>query len=211
MHDVAYRNMNGMRGRKSPLPLSVRHALAKVGADLRDARRRRRIPTATMAERAMISRTTLSKVEKGDTRAPPPPARDCSPRARPVWTGKSSSSSISRERRLPGHLRHGAVRPGPGEPRRRAGRRETRCRGPGPRSRGPAQADGRTRAWRPGATRPPARALTARPGCSRVPHCESAAGDEASSSLLRPQRDARIDRGRATGRHVGGDRGEQDE
>ena len=58
--------MNGMRGRKSPLPLPVRHALAKVGADLRDARRRRRIPTATMAERAMISRTTLSKVEKGD-------------------------------------------------------------------------------------------------------------------------------------------------
>lgn len=58
--------MNGMRSRKSPLPLPVRHALTKVGADLRDARRRRRIPTATMAERALISRTTLSKVEKGD-------------------------------------------------------------------------------------------------------------------------------------------------
>ncbi|MCY3845895.1 MAG: hypothetical protein OXH69_20400 [Acidobacteria bacterium] len=55
-----------MERRRSPLPLPVRHALTKVGTDLRDARRRRRIPTATMAERAMISRTTLSKVEKGD-------------------------------------------------------------------------------------------------------------------------------------------------
>ena len=58
--------MNGMRRSKSSLPLPVRRALTKVGADLRDARRRRRIPTATMAERALISRTTLSKVEKGD-------------------------------------------------------------------------------------------------------------------------------------------------
>ena len=49
-----------------PLPLPVSRALTKIGADLRDARRRRRIPTATMAERALISRTTLSKVEKGD-------------------------------------------------------------------------------------------------------------------------------------------------
>ena len=47
-----------------PLPLPVSRALTKIGADLRDARRRRRIPTATMAERALISRTTLSKVER---------------------------------------------------------------------------------------------------------------------------------------------------
>jgi DNA-binding XRE family transcriptional regulator len=40
--------------------------LRKLGQDIRDARRRRRIPTATMAQRASISRTTLSKVEKGD-------------------------------------------------------------------------------------------------------------------------------------------------
>ena len=49
-----------------PLPLPVRRALSKLGADIRDARRRRRIPTAVMAERAMIVRATLQKAEKGD-------------------------------------------------------------------------------------------------------------------------------------------------
>jgi DNA-binding XRE family transcriptional regulator len=48
------------------LPLPVVRALRKLGGDIRDARRRRRIPTATMAQRASISRTTLAKVEKGD-------------------------------------------------------------------------------------------------------------------------------------------------
>lgn len=47
-------------------PIPVRRALRKLGADLRDARRRRRIPTAIMAERAFISRMTLNRVEKGD-------------------------------------------------------------------------------------------------------------------------------------------------
>ena len=49
-----------------PIPLPVRRALVKLGADIRDARRRRRIPTAVMAERAMIVRATLQKAEKGD-------------------------------------------------------------------------------------------------------------------------------------------------
>jgi transcriptional regulator with XRE-family HTH domain len=48
------------------LPISVERALRKLGADIRDARRRRRIATAVMAERAGISRTTLHKVERGD-------------------------------------------------------------------------------------------------------------------------------------------------
>ena len=48
------------------LPSPVKRALEKLGADLRDARRRRRIPTAIMAQRALISRVTLSKVERGD-------------------------------------------------------------------------------------------------------------------------------------------------
>ena len=48
------------------LPIPVRHALRKLGHDLRDARRRRRIPVAIAAQRASISRTTLVKVEKGD-------------------------------------------------------------------------------------------------------------------------------------------------
>jgi transcriptional regulator with XRE-family HTH domain len=48
------------------LAIPVKRALHKLGCDIRDARRRRRIPMALMAERARISRTTLSKVEKGD-------------------------------------------------------------------------------------------------------------------------------------------------
>lgn len=48
------------------LPIPVRRVLRKLGHDIRDARRRRRIPTAIAAERASISRTTLVKIEKGD-------------------------------------------------------------------------------------------------------------------------------------------------
>jgi DNA-binding XRE family transcriptional regulator len=48
------------------LPIPVRHALRKLGRDIRDARRRRRIPVAIVAQRASISRTTLLKLEKGD-------------------------------------------------------------------------------------------------------------------------------------------------
>jgi transcriptional regulator with XRE-family HTH domain len=51
---------------QATLPIPVRRALRKLGADIRDARRRRRIPTAVMAERALISRMTLNKVEKGN-------------------------------------------------------------------------------------------------------------------------------------------------
>src|SRR6478609_11622862 len=47
-------------------PIPVTRALRKLGHDIRDARRRRRIPSAILAERASISRTTLVKVEKGD-------------------------------------------------------------------------------------------------------------------------------------------------
>ena len=48
------------------IPIPVKRALHKLGRDIRDARRRRRIPTQVMAERAGVSRTTLLKVEKGD-------------------------------------------------------------------------------------------------------------------------------------------------
>jgi transcriptional regulator with XRE-family HTH domain len=48
------------------LPLPAARALRKLGGDIKDARRRRRIPMATMAQRASISRTTLAKIEKGD-------------------------------------------------------------------------------------------------------------------------------------------------
>ena len=48
------------------LPLGVRRALHKLGMDISAARRRRRISVALMAERAFISRTTLTRVERGD-------------------------------------------------------------------------------------------------------------------------------------------------
>ena len=48
------------------LPIPVKSVLRKLGADIRNARLRRRIPVAVMAQRAFISRTTLVKVEKGD-------------------------------------------------------------------------------------------------------------------------------------------------
>jgi transcriptional regulator with XRE-family HTH domain len=50
----------------SRTPIPVTRALRKLGHDIRDARRRRRIPVAILAQRASISRSTLNKVEKGD-------------------------------------------------------------------------------------------------------------------------------------------------
>ena len=51
---------------KERLPIPVRRALSKLGADIRVARLRRRIPVAVMAQRALVGRITLSKVERGD-------------------------------------------------------------------------------------------------------------------------------------------------
>ena len=47
-------------------PAAVRRVLRKLGADIHDARRRRRLPMAVVAERAFTSRSTLQKVEAGD-------------------------------------------------------------------------------------------------------------------------------------------------
>lgn len=48
-------------------PAAVRRALRKLGADIHDARRRRKLPMAVVAERAFTSRSTLQKIEAGDT------------------------------------------------------------------------------------------------------------------------------------------------
>ncbi len=48
-------------------PAAVRRTLRKLGGDIRDARRRRRLPMAVVAERAFTSRSTLQRVEAGDT------------------------------------------------------------------------------------------------------------------------------------------------
>ncbi|MDR0576559.1 MAG: helix-turn-helix domain-containing protein [Candidatus Accumulibacter sp.] len=43
----------------------VMRALKRLGGDLKDARRRRRIKTALMAERVGVTRATLDRMEKG--------------------------------------------------------------------------------------------------------------------------------------------------
>jgi DNA-binding XRE family transcriptional regulator len=48
------------------LPLPVKRALRKLGQDIKDARRRRRIPVSIAAERASVSKNTLLNIEKGD-------------------------------------------------------------------------------------------------------------------------------------------------
>ncbi len=50
------------------LPIPIIKILHKLGRDINAARRRRRITVALMAERANVSRTTISKIEKGDSR-----------------------------------------------------------------------------------------------------------------------------------------------
>jgi transcriptional regulator with XRE-family HTH domain len=45
---------------------AVKRALRQLGEDMRNARRRRRIPTALMAERVGVSRDTLARAEKGE-------------------------------------------------------------------------------------------------------------------------------------------------
>lgn len=48
------------------LPRAAKRALVKLGEDIVVARKKRRISTVSMAERAFISRSTLYKVERGD-------------------------------------------------------------------------------------------------------------------------------------------------
>ena len=48
------------------LPIPVARALRKLGHDIKDARRRRRIPMEIAAQRASISKPTLIRVERGD-------------------------------------------------------------------------------------------------------------------------------------------------
>lgn len=51
------------------LPVPVIKALRKLGQDIKDARRRRRITVELMAQRAGLSRSTIGKIEKGDPTA----------------------------------------------------------------------------------------------------------------------------------------------
>jgi hypothetical protein len=51
---------------QAALPLPVRRALRKLGADISAARRRRAIASALLSERAFINRKSLARVERGD-------------------------------------------------------------------------------------------------------------------------------------------------
>lgn len=48
------------------LPIPAIRALRKLGQDVNNARRRRRITGQLMAERAGVSRTTIGKIENGE-------------------------------------------------------------------------------------------------------------------------------------------------
>ena len=47
-------------------PPAIHRSLRKLGQDIREARLRRHLPMAIIAERASTSRQTLARVEKGD-------------------------------------------------------------------------------------------------------------------------------------------------
>lgn len=47
-------------------PSAARRALRMLGTDIREARRRRRLPMRVVADRAFTSRPTLQRIEKGD-------------------------------------------------------------------------------------------------------------------------------------------------
>jgi transcriptional regulator with XRE-family HTH domain len=51
---------------KTAVPVAVRRALAKLGADISAARRRRGITQQLMSERAFTTPNTLRRVERGD-------------------------------------------------------------------------------------------------------------------------------------------------
>ena len=53
----------------SIIPVAAGKALAKPGADINAARNKRRSSTASMAERALLSRCTLARIEKMDPSA----------------------------------------------------------------------------------------------------------------------------------------------
>jgi len=59
-------SINKQRLGPNTVPFPVRRALAKLGKEIREARIRRRIPTSVMANRALINRMTLYKIERGD-------------------------------------------------------------------------------------------------------------------------------------------------
>jgi hypothetical protein len=48
------------------LPIPVTRVMRKLGHDIKDARRRRRLPMSIVMQRASISEPTLIRIERGD-------------------------------------------------------------------------------------------------------------------------------------------------
>lgn len=57
-----------MAKKHPPAPVAVRRVLAKLGADISAARRRRRLPLEVVADRALTTRQTIARIEHGDPR-----------------------------------------------------------------------------------------------------------------------------------------------
>ncbi|HEX8757274.1 MAG TPA: helix-turn-helix transcriptional regulator [Steroidobacteraceae bacterium] len=51
-----------------PLPVPAKRAIARLGADISKARRRRRLSQASLAQRSGISVATLKRLENGEPR-----------------------------------------------------------------------------------------------------------------------------------------------
>ncbi len=52
----------------APVPSEVKRALERLGADVSEARRRRRLPMDVVADRALTTRQTVGRIERGDPR-----------------------------------------------------------------------------------------------------------------------------------------------
>ena len=52
----------------APVPYEVKRALERLGADVSEARRRRRLPMELVADRALTTRQTVARIERGDPR-----------------------------------------------------------------------------------------------------------------------------------------------
>ena len=50
----------------APVPSAVKLALERLGADVSEARRRRRLPMEVVASRALTTRQTVARIERGD-------------------------------------------------------------------------------------------------------------------------------------------------
>lgn len=51
-----------------PVPAEVQRALERLGTNVSEARRRRRLPMEVVASRALTTRQTVARIERGDPR-----------------------------------------------------------------------------------------------------------------------------------------------